>query len=72
MTVNVAVPFSLGIGVIGDAMRRLTPLGGVPTHEADNVTVAPNPFMEPTSTVAEPLPLCVITTFELDVSEKSG
>ncbi len=31
-----------------------------------------NPFMEPTVTVAEPLPPCVNMTFGVDVSEKSG
>jgi hypothetical protein len=67
-----AVPVPFAIGVIGDAMNRLTPTGAVPTHDADNVTAALNPCMEPTVTVAEPLPPCVNMTFEIDVSEKSG
>jgi hypothetical protein len=53
-------------------MNRLTPAGAVPIHEADNVTAAPNPLMEPAVTVAEPLSPCVKTRFDVDVSEKSG
>ena len=71
-TVKAAVPVLSGIRVIGDAMNRLTPTGAVPTHDADNVIAAPNPFMEFTVRVAELLPPCVTTTFEVDVSEKSG
>jgi hypothetical protein len=53
-------------------MNRVAPAGAAPTHAADNVTAELNPFMEPTVTVAEPLPPCVNMTFEVDVSEKSG
>jgi hypothetical protein len=67
-----AVPVPLGIGVIGDAMDRLTPTGAVPIHDADNVTAELNPFMETTVTVAEPLPPCVNTIVKVDVSEKVG
>jgi hypothetical protein len=67
-----AVPVPLVTGVIGDAMNRLTPTGAVPIHDADNVTAELNPFMETTVTVAEPLPPCVNTTFEVEASEKPG
>jgi hypothetical protein len=53
-------------------MNRLTPAGAVPIHDADNVTGELNPFMETTVTVAEPLPPCVNTILEIEVSEKSG
>jgi len=72
MIVKGAVPVPLGTGVIGDVMNRVTPAGAVPTHAADNVTVELNPFIDPTVTIAEPLPPCVNMTFEVDVSEKSG
>jgi hypothetical protein len=66
-----AVPVALGVGVIGDVMNRLTPAGAVPNHDADNVTGELKPFMETTVTVAEPLPPCVNTILEIEVSEKS-
>jgi hypothetical protein len=44
-----------GDGVIGDAIDRFTPSGADPTHDADNMTIALNPFMERTLTVADPL-----------------
>ena len=62
----------MGIGVIGDPMNRVAPAGAVPTHDADNVTAELNPSMDPTVTVAKPLPPCVNMTLEVDVSEKSG
>jgi hypothetical protein len=72
MIVKGAVAVPLGIGVTGDAINRVTPVGAVPAHPADTATAEPNPFMEPTVTVAEPLPPCVNMTFEVDLSEKSG
>jgi hypothetical protein len=70
--VNGAVPVPVDIGVIGDAMNRLTPAGGVPIQDADNAMAELNPFMETTVTVAEPLPPCVNMILEVDVREKSG
>ena len=67
MIVKGAVPVPLTIGVIGDAMDRLTPAGAVPIHDADNVTAELNPFVETTVTVAEPLPPCVNMILEVDV-----
>ncbi len=72
MTVKGAVLVPLGIGIMGDAMNRVTPTGAVPIHPADNATVELNPSTETTATVAEPLPPCVNTTLDVDVSEKSG
>ena len=72
MIVRDAVPVSLGIGVTGDAMIRLMPTGGVPSHDADNATGEVNPSMEPTITVVEPLSPCVNMAFEVEVRKKSG
>jgi hypothetical protein len=66
------VPVPLGRRVIGDTMKRLTPTGGVPIHDADNVTVALNPLTERAVTVAEPLPPWVNMMLGVEVSEKSG
>ena len=67
-----SVPVPFAIGVIGDAMNRLTPTGAVPIHDADNVTAELSPFMETTVTAAEPLPPCVNTIVEVEASEKPG
>ena len=72
MIVKGAVAVPLGMGVTGDATNRVTPAGTVPAHPAETATAELNPFMEPTVTVAEPLPPCVSMTFEVDLSEKSG
>jgi hypothetical protein len=53
-------------------MVRLTPAGGVPTQDADNVTGELKPFREDTLTIAAALVPAVSVTEGLDVIEKSG
>jgi hypothetical protein len=66
------VPVPLAIRVIGDTIDRFAPRGAVPIQDEDNATVPPNPLMDLTVTVAEPLPPSVTLTFDAEVSEKSG
>jgi hypothetical protein len=70
--VKAVVPVPLATRVIGDSINRFTPRGVVPIQDEDNTTVPPNPLMDLTVTVAEPLPPSVTLTFDGEVSEKSG
>ena len=53
LTVRRAVPVSLGIGVMGDAICKVAPAGEVPLQDGDNVTGDVNPSREITSTVID-------------------
>ena len=68
---SVAGLFGVGILLLVARLRR-TPVGVVPTHDADNVTVDLNPFTEVTLISATPLPPGVNVTEGVDVIEKSG
>jgi len=71
--VNESVAGLLGVGVLLlDARVMLTPVGAVPTHDADNVTADLNPFKEVTLILATALPPGVNVTEGVDVIEKSG
>ncbi len=72
VTVNGTATVPFGRGVTGDVMDRLTPCGVEPNHDATNVTVPSNPFMERTVTVTDPLPPWIKVTPDVDVIEKSG
>jgi hypothetical protein len=62
----------LATRVIGDAIKRFTSTGAVPIQDEDNATLRPNPLMDLTVIVAEPLPPSVTLIFDGEVSEKSG
>ena len=71
LMVRRAVLVSLGIGVIGDAICRVTPTGGIPPHDGDNVTGDMNPSREITTTVVDVLWPCVNVRLDADSSVKS-
>ena len=72
MIVSASVAEPPATGVIGEGRVKLTPVGGVPTHDADNVTGELNPFSEDTLSIAAPLVPAASVTEGLDVIEKSG
>ena len=55
LTVRRAVPVSLGIGVMGDAICKVAPAGEAPLHDGANVTGDVNPSTEITTTVVDAL-----------------
>lgn len=72
LTIRRVVLVSLGIGVIGDEICRVTPAGGVPLHDGDKVTGDMNPSRETMTTVVDALCPCVNLRLEADSSVKSG